>query len=256
MSMIDSAIWSLIKTDLYTLSKIITKYNPDKDISQLKKSLSILENRIIEIDEEISTLNQSLQGFSNSKSIPLKKFVDTIQSKALKLDKERVNLENEISRLKVNLLTKDVDFANLFESVKPNLDLIDKSKELLKKYINLFVERIDIILHNPSFSIIKVTFKIDSRYGLDISKIKLIPGVTPDFPLERTTYITLDKRHSQNIKSFKSSLIIQTTDKEDKIKITSPEKPKESVRVSLNELQSIQNKQYFKKFKIYKLNVY
>ncbi len=256
MSMLDSAIWSLIKTDFYTLSKIITKYNPDKDIAQLKKSLTILEERVIKIDEEIFTLNQSLQGFNVSKSSSLKKFVDTIQSKALKLIKEKDYLDNEISRIKVNSLTKDVDFTNLFESIKPNLDLIDKSKELLKKYINLFVEKIDITLHNSSFSIIKVTFKIDSGYGVDISKIKLIPGVTIDFPITPTTFIVLDKRRSLQIKSYKSNLNIQTTDKEGIIKITLPEKPKAPVRVSLNELQSSQNRSYFKKFKIYKLNVY
>jgi hypothetical protein len=36
--MIDSAVWGLIKTDLDTLTKVISRYNPDKEIVQLKKS--------------------------------------------------------------------------------------------------------------------------------------------------------------------------------------------------------------------------
>lgn len=256
MSMLDSTIWSLIKTDLYTLSKIISKYNPDKNISQFKKSLSLLEGRITEIDEEISILNQSILNFKSLKNISTKNFFDTLQSKLSKLDKERGGIENEISKIKINLLTKEIDISNPFESIKTNLELIDKSKDLLKKYINLFVEKIEIILHNSSYSIIKVTFKINSRYEVDVSNIKLPPGVEFDFPIESTTYVILDKRQSQKIKSYKSNLTIKTTNKEDKIIITSSEKSKKLINVNLNELQSTQNKSYFDRFMIYKLNVY
>ena len=254
MSMIDSSIWSLIKTDFYTLSRVISSYNPDKGILQLKKSLKILKKSKIEIDEKIVDLNKSLQGFSSIKDKSSKMFLDTIESKAKKLIKERVTIENEISKIELTLLSTNVDFNNLFQSIRPNLDSIEESKELLKKYINLFVEEIELLLHSQYYSIIKVKFKIDSRKMLDFSQVKWVQGVTPYIEIDSVTNIILDKRYSQKIKAFKSHLTIKKTNKQDKVTITTIDNSK--VTISLDQIEDSQNRKYFKSFLYKKLNVY
>ena len=256
MSMIDSAIWSLIKTDFYTLSKVISSYNPDKQIINQKKSKKILEKRLNEIDEEIMALNQSLKRFSNYKNVSTKSFIDTIHTKVLKLDKERGNVENEISKIKVGLLATNIDFSNLFDSLRPKLDSIEESKDLLKKYINLFVDEIGIVFHNQQYSIIKVNFKIDSRSMIDISAVKLIPGVTPRFEIESITNIILDKRDSQRIKAYKTNLIVEKAQKADKVLFSQVGgKNNRSFEISLNDITEPTNSQFFKNFLFRKLNV-
>ena len=107
MIMLDSVVWGLIKSDLDTLSKVITKFNPDREIVLLKKSLESLETRNNEIEEEILSLNQSFKGFSKMKNITSGDFINSIQSKVKKLDREKGNIDNEISRIKVNLSVKN-----------------------------------------------------------------------------------------------------------------------------------------------------
>lgn len=258
MIMLDSAIWSLIKTDFYTLSKVISSYNPDLEIIQLKKSLTVLEKRVVEIDQELVSLNQSLKAYHNQKSLSLNKFLETIETKAIKLDKEKNNLENEISKIKVNLLSNSVDFSQLFKSIKPNLDLIEESKELLKKYINLFVDELEITLHNTRFSIIKVKFKINSRSMVDFGAVKLVKGVTPVFEIESTTTIILDKRNPQLIKSYKTIYPIKSIGKSDSITIIQNESKRASINpvLSLDELESKKNKKYLSRFLYKRLEVY
>ena len=181
-------------------------------------------------------------------------FLDTIESKAKKLIKERVTIENEISKIELTLLSTNVDFNNLFQSIRPNLDSIEESKELLKKYINLFVEEIELLLHSQYYSIIKVKFKIDSRKMLDFSQVKWVQGVTPYIEIDSVTNIILDKRYSQKIKAFKSHLTIKKTNKQDKVTITTIDNSK--VTISLDQIEDSQNRKYFKSFLYKKLNVY
>ena len=201
-------------------------------------------------------LNQSLKRFSNYKNVSTKSFIDTIHTKVLKLDKERGNVENEISKIKVGLLATNIDFSNLFDSLRPKLDSIEESKDLLKKYINLFVDEIGIVFHNQQYSIIKVNFKIDSRSMIDISAVKLIPGVTPRFEIESITNIILDKRDSQRIKAYKTNLIVEKAQKADKVLFSQVGgKNNRSFEISLNDITEPTNSQFFKNFLFRKLNV-
>jgi hypothetical protein len=59
MNLIDSAVWSLIKADLPSLSKQINEINPDEYIAQMDNQLINLINREKEmmIDENVAILN-------------------------------------------------------------------------------------------------------------------------------------------------------------------------------------------------------
>jgi len=258
MTMIDSAVWGLIKTDLDTLTKVISRYNPDKEIVQLKKSLKELEQRNDEINEEIMALEQSFKGFSKLKNVTSGDFINSIQSKVKKLDKEKGDIDNEISRIKVNLSVKNGDLDDDYKSIKNNLETIEESKELLKKYINLFVDKIDIIVHNTSYSVIRVKFKIDSFSFLP-KPIKKNPlGRWDDGELDLYTNIILDKTNSQNIKLYKTTTSIQKTTNNRTILLVDTKTPKivKKTKIDLQDLGNRENKQYFKSCNFTKLNVY
>jgi uncharacterized protein YjgD (DUF1641 family) len=60
MNLIDSAVWSLIKADLPSLSKQINEINPDEYIAQMDNQLINLINREEiqnDIDENVAILN-------------------------------------------------------------------------------------------------------------------------------------------------------------------------------------------------------
>jgi hypothetical protein len=61
MNLIDSAVWSLIKADLPSLSKQINEINPDEYIAQMDNQLINLINREKkiqnDIDENVAILN-------------------------------------------------------------------------------------------------------------------------------------------------------------------------------------------------------
>lgn len=258
MSMLDSVVWGVIKSDLSTLSKVISKFNPDKEIILLKTSLKSLEKRNNEIDEEISVLNQSFKGFSKLKNVTSGDFINSIQSKVKKLDKEKGIIDNEISRIKVNLSVKNKNEDDQYESIINNLRTIEESKELLKKYINLFVDKVDILLHNSSYSVIRVKFKIDSDSFLLSKPTVYRTGLRQDGELEVYTNIILDKRHTLKVKSFKTTISIQKTNNEETIQLIDTKTPRKikRTRVYLNDLENSKYKDYLKVFEFSKLKVY
>jgi site-specific DNA recombinase len=258
MTLIDSVVWGLIKTDLNTLTNVISRHNPDKEIVQLKKSLKSLDQRNHEIDEEIMTLNQSFKGFSKLKNITSGDFINSIQSKVKKLDKEKGDIDNEISRIKVNLSVKNEDVGDDYKSIKNNLKTIEESKELLKKYINLFVDKIEIIIHNPSYSVIRVKFKITSFSFLPNPIDKDLTGTFDDGKLSFYTDIILDKRNSQKVKSYKTTFSIHKTINQRTFMIVDTKTPKivKRTKINFSDLEKSENKQYFKRFDFTKLNVY
>lgn len=258
MSMLDSVVWGVIKSDLSTLSKVISKFNPDKEIILLKTSLKSLEKRNNEIDEEISVLNQSFKGFSKFKNVTSGDFINSIQSKVKKLDKEKGIIDNEISRIKVNLSVKNKNEDDQYESIINNLRTIEESKELLKKYINLFVDKVDILVHNSSYSVIRVKFKIDSHSFLLSKPTVYRTGLIQDGELEVYTNIILDKRHTLKVKSFKTTISIQKTNNEETIQLIDTKTPRKikRTRVYLNDLENSKYKDYLKVFEFSKLKIY
>jgi DNA invertase Pin-like site-specific DNA recombinase len=248
MSMIDSVIWSLIKSDLFTLSKLILKENPDKELERLKNSKNKVKTEIKGIDEDVKSLNNSLKSIGNMKSIDLSTFLKSIEMRLSKLNKDKKVLENELSKILISLSVKEDDKKENYESINKNIGKIESSKELLKKYINLFVNEIDIILQSQRFTIIRINFKIESDTFRPFSS--LYPN-NPEYEiLEKYTHLILDKKNTQEISVYRN-LIPMTNFSNKRIKL----KPKgsNSLDVLLSELSE---SKHFKIIDFKKLDVY
>jgi hypothetical protein len=103
-----------------------------------------------------------------------------------------------------------------------------------------------------------VTFKIDSHSFLFDKPIAYHPGLMKEGELELYTNIILDKRHTLNVKSYKTTISIHRTSKEGVIQLVDTKTPKiiKRTRVNLNDLENPTYADNFKVFQFEKLNVY
>lgn len=261
MSMFDSAIWCLIKIDFGTLSKVISKFNPDREVVNSKKIIFELKKKLDEIDEEINLNIQSYNDFNKYKNTSMSELFKQMKSRMDKLDKEKGKVLNEISKERLKISVKNFGIDDSYKLIENNIKTIEESKELIKKYINFFVDSLDLILHNSRYTIIKVNYskmiikmKIQDQL-LSNSQKMTVKSITNDSDLKLNTFIILDKRNPQKIKSYKTEKSIIATEQNDSIMFGIKNITK-GVKVSLGELDSETNKSSFSQFKFEKLNLY
>lgn len=257
MKMIDSAIWCLIKTDLKILSNTITTQNPDKDSVLFKENLLFLEERIDIINSEINSYLLSLKAFNEMKNISTADFISSMQNKMIQLDKEKGQIEIEISKLKTNIKIQNQKLHNIDQIINENLELIESSKDSLKKYINLYVERIETQMHNSKFTVLRVFFKIHGNLNFKKSF---------DGELDDAMLLVIDKRVTQKIKLFKSKFYLchfsNRFHKGNKIIIVDYNKRKnnnyghQKVKLNLELLSDPEFSNYFEPIKFERLPIY
>jgi septation ring formation regulator EzrA len=99
-NLIDSAVWSLIKADLPSLSKQINEINPDEYIAQMDNQLNLI-NREKEIqndiDENVAILNSvgKLKSKHNTAYSKTGKTIEKLEDELNKIEeKQELNLIN------------------------------------------------------------------------------------------------------------------------------------------------------------------
>jgi DNA invertase Pin-like site-specific DNA recombinase len=258
MDMIDSAIWCLIKSDLNSLKKIIDKVNPDKILEELKLIKVGLSERLQQIEEETLTYSQSLSNYSKMKNISIFEFMSTLESKVAKLDKEKGKILSEIKKNDDNIMIYDKGVADIPILIAKNLNIIEKSKDLLKKYISTYVNKIQVLLHNRDYTVLKIFFRVFSHMESSVYK---------EGDLDEVTYLILEKDVTQDIKLYVgNTLIKQCSPKTSTIKLVDNSLRKPSNKYSdksfpnpvIINLKLIRNgiySQYFKQIPLIKLGI-
>jgi DNA invertase Pin-like site-specific DNA recombinase len=202
MAMLDSAIWCLIKTDLKLLAKSINEINPDLDYVLLEQQKEKIQARITKINEDVQIATMALKKNMSLKYVNLADVVSSMYTKLEKLDKEKGEMEKELSRLNANLSIKKEKLNDVHEVISENMASIELSRDLLKQYVNYFVDSIDVLFHNTSYTVLKVNFirySILQRKRIDDGRVKIDDG-----EYQRQTLVALDKTNTLNIKAFKS----------------------------------------------------
>jgi DNA invertase Pin-like site-specific DNA recombinase len=212
MLMVDSAIWCLIKSDKELLKKVIDSYEPDKII----ESLDIAELRFIEsikeIDIEVEKLHAELKSYKGIKNIPITEFIGRIMKEVKILDKKRGIYSEELEKIKIDRANYSYDYDEITKLFNQSVKKIEKSKVLLKQYINAFVEEVDPIVHNTKFSILSLKFKQSTK---DRNKyIHTLPNNSDGFFKE--TFLLIDKTYTLGIKTYKTDVPITLIDKPNK----------------------------------------
>ena len=213
MSMLDSAIWSLIKTDLSLLSETINKFNPDENIEILKKNKLSIENKLKSIESEKIQLENGLITSTIHRNINLSNLIATFESRIKKLSKDKNILQNELLKVENQFLISEKKLLNIEEIIVKNIDSIENNPTLLRRYISYFISRIEILSHDKKFTVLKITFKVYGKERKIVDFNGRLDYVDPDYSI--FTHIILDKRKTLNIKAVKvtkSNLIIENNE--------------------------------------------
>ena len=197
MNLIDSAVWSLIKADLPLLSKKINEINPNIYLAELETQFQNFIVKENEIENDININLQLLKSVNKiKKSTEAISLINETTIKIQKLQSELEIIESEKSRIESNKLLINKKQENIEDVIMDNLINIEQSKELLKKYINSFVEEIIIFEHNTKYSILGVVLKeftVLKEYPLSKDNLQYNLAVN---------FIIIDKRVTRQIKLF------------------------------------------------------
>lgn len=198
MNLVDSAVWSLIKTDLPKLSQKINEINPDEYLAQLETQLT----NFIDKENEIQNyINENLEILKTIGRLSNPNVLELIQSTGKKLENleaELNQIQQEKSKIESNKLMIFDRQSNIQDVINDNLLTIESSKELLKKYINIFVDEITIIEHNKKHSVLKINI---NGFGFDYQSLLSFDKNPKQISyVKDAKYIVLDKTVTQNIK--------------------------------------------------------
>lgn len=205
MAMIDSAIWNLIKTDLELLAEQIKINDPDAAETNYKQHLEALLNKKDELQNEYDNELKSLEIIKKAKNANVGDFLLRFEQNTTKIDKELGKIDKEISKVKMLLNVQQKENNDVVNVINKNLDKIESSKELLKEYINLFVDYIRIELHNNKYTILNVVLKNYSKVEKYYFKNSNDYIQIDDAELEELNSVLLDKSQTLSIKMYKST---------------------------------------------------
>jgi DNA invertase Pin-like site-specific DNA recombinase len=208
MQMVDSAVWCLIKSDRELLKKVIDYYEPDKIIESLDTAELRFNENIKAIDDEIIQLEAELNSLSKTKNISLVNFLKPITQRVKALGKKRSIYSEELAKIKIERTNYNYDYNEITKLFNQSIKKIEKSKVLLKQYINTFVDEINLIVHTNKFSVLRIKFKKASK---DRNKyIHQFAANSPGFFNEM--YLLIDKSHTLDIKTYKTDVPISFID--------------------------------------------
>ena len=164
MKLVDEGVWSLIRSDLKSLSSKINEVSPNITHSEnLRRKERVLES--------INTLNESRQANKEIiKKISKSKAKQTLLETLDDAIKEVEKIENKLNKLNRELISIEQDLIvsksfieNVENVINSNIDSIEKSKKEIKKYVNHFIDKVHITGHNKQLTVIVVTFKYFSH---------------------------------------------------------------------------------------------
>lgn len=222
LPMIDSAIWNLIKSDLALLAEQINIIDPDTTALKTKNHLEALEDKLKELQNAYENELKTLESVKKNKNIDISSFLYRFEQSTAKIDKEIGNINKEITRVKLLLNVQQTDNKDIFYVINQNLDKIEKSKSLLKEYINLFVQDISVIYHTNKHSIFNINFNLYSsviyKNEVSLNEIRekesnsLLDDIyrfvdydSSEPQIGKNTTILIDKKQTLNIKLYKST---------------------------------------------------
>jgi hypothetical protein len=168
----------------------------------LKKQKERLEESIALIDKKSEEQIRLIKVYKKLKNIDTRKHNIDTELQLIKLDKEKGKLIKERSNIAMLLSVKQKQIGNIHQVIESNLKEIENSTELLKKYINYFIDSIEISLHNSNYTALKVNFRIYS--DLEVQSIVKGNRIIVDGEYTKSTYVILDKRTTLNIRAVKS----------------------------------------------------
>jgi DNA invertase Pin-like site-specific DNA recombinase len=254
MTMLDGAVWSLIKSDLILLAKQIVENDPQEEAIKQKKALENLEFKEIELREIIRKENLRFNVYIQNPESADSDYFEKFEAKINKHNIAIKKIINERAKIKIAQTIRNEELNNIDFVINSNLKSIEASKELIKKYINIFVKNLHIHIHNKRFTVFSIHFNI---HGNDI--FKKISNGQADFQeasYSKNTFVILDKKQTLKIRAFKTNQLIEVID-QSTIKALRWDIPLENIfKTFVGKPEEMGILKEFTEFEFRKLNVY
>jgi hypothetical protein len=158
--MLDGAIWTLIKSDLELLAKQIVENDPKEESIRQKHALENLEFKEKELKERVKKESQRYDVFINNPDSVEEGFFKKFEVKIKNLNDSIKQLKNEKAKIETAQSIRNEELNDIEFVINSNITNIESSKLLLKKYINIFVKNIQVLLHGNRFTIISIEFNV------------------------------------------------------------------------------------------------
>jgi DNA invertase Pin-like site-specific DNA recombinase len=188
MRLLDSTIWSYIKSDIPAIWSYVVTLNNDFD--KLEKEIENLTSEKLKIKNELESLNKK---YLRIVKVEDSTFEDEEYYSLATMYKNRIvevsKLENQLKERQ--LLEKKELNENLDKKVIKDIDEIEKSKLRLKDVVNRLIRKIELLFQNKRFSVIKIHLESNSTTTNVSSK----PGFY--------SFVIIDKFETRNIKLLK-----------------------------------------------------
>lgn len=151
--MLESVIWQVIKNKKHLLFNAVNNLEEQKE--KLNSQISNLEIKLRELDkvksELLSSFKNLIANYKGGQQIQL----DTISSKIEKIDLEMSSLKIDIDAKRNEISINKVDTLK-DELLSAEVGKIESDKFLMKKYIDSFVDEIDIPYHSNKFTFLRI----------------------------------------------------------------------------------------------------
>lgn len=234
VNMIDSAVWSLLKSSGSVRKNINTEdyeriyteteremYKINQDINNIGKIISNLKSITnslstiasiddIQVNENYQEIGESTEELSN-KLISYEALLDKKIAERNKINLKLEELEKKISLISNFELETDVDYQDdentkneePVESSNKSLkiEVMEKSKSEVKKYINHFIKEISIIFHSKKTTVAEISFNHPLFFELWNSD-KFEDYFQNDSVHPESVYLIIDKNDTNRLKLF------------------------------------------------------
>ena len=238
MQMLDSTLWSLIRTDLKALGEKINELDPNVELISLSERLNNIHHKLSEIDKDIYELEKQANNFSGEDVSGLIEFGKKLQLNLNRLKNQRKPMINESKILETQIRTIKSKIDTKEKLVNINVEYIESSKEKIKQYINHFIESVNLQIHDREKSVLQVKFKYYTiGYRGVISRDKEHGSMRIDDGLDKFVTVVIDKKNTNNLKLYKATKRI-------------------SNEVISSFISQIDYKAQFTEFDYFKLNLY
>jgi DNA invertase Pin-like site-specific DNA recombinase len=203
MKMLDSAIWSLVKSNSKFISDVLSnegnesKSNVSKSetkIKHLKEQITNGKKQIEDIKLVISSYTQEYTTDTEKDySDDIKNLLSQIKSISKRINKQEKELIDENQQLRIiNNYINNEDF------IRQNINVLERDKSLIKKYVNILIKDIQIVHHQRYITILHLELHIPFFADQIISKS--MEGILLGNSSKQKLFITLVIKKTSTIK--------------------------------------------------------
>ncbi|MGY0399663.1 MAG: hypothetical protein ACWIPH_06955 [Ostreibacterium sp.] len=202
--MIDSAVWSLIRTDLKALGDKIKELDPNVELISLTENHENIKNKIREIDRDLEQLVQESNEFDNEKLSDFMAFGKKLRQNVSRLKKTKSILVNDVQKLETQIINIKSKIDTQEKLIDVNVEYIESSKEKVQLYVNHFIESVRVQIHNKSISVLQLKLKYYSKNNTT-KKVLSDGNFRIDDGLDKFITLVIDKNNTLKIGLYKEA---------------------------------------------------